>query len=68
MDEEFIHAGAVGEMTGLSVGALAQLRYRGIGPKFYKPTPRKVLYKRSEVIAWVESSARESSGAVGSYA
>lgn len=45
MDEEFIHAGAVGEITGLSVGALAQLRYRGIGPRFYKPTPRKVLYK-----------------------
>ncbi|ODU64418.1 MAG: hypothetical protein BGO97_10510 [Micrococcales bacterium 70-64] len=61
MDEDFIHAGAVGEITGLSVGALAQLRYRGIGPKFYKPTPRKVLYKRSEVIAWVEASARERS-------
>lgn len=68
MEEEFIHAGAVGEMVGLSVGALAQMRYRGIGPKFYKPTPRKVLYKRSEVIAWVEASARDRSGSVGLYA
>lgn len=68
MDEDFIHAGAVGEMTGLSAGALAQLRYRGIGPKFYKPTPRKVLYKRSEVIAWVEASVRDCSGAVTSFA
>ena len=40
MEEDFIHATAVGEITGLSAGALAQLRYRGIGPKFYKPTPR----------------------------
>ncbi|CAN5354538.1 hypothetical protein BH11ACT5_BH11ACT5_12650 [soil metagenome] len=59
MEEDFIHATAVGEITGLSAGALAQLRYRGIGPKFYKPTPRKVLYKRSEVIAWVEASVKE---------
>lgn len=68
MDEEFIHAGTVGEITGLSIGALAQLRYRGIGPKFYKPTPRKVLYKRSEVVAWVEASAQERSAAIASYA
>jgi len=59
MDDDFIHAAAVGEITGLSAGVLAQLRYRGIGPRFYKTTPRKVLNKRSEVIAWVEASAKE---------
>jgi hypothetical protein len=33
------------------------MRYTGkSGLKFYKPTPRKVLYKRSEVIEWVELS------------
>jgi len=44
----------------MSTGALAQLRYTGTGPRFYKPTPKTVLYKRSEVIAWVEASAHES--------
>ena len=29
MEEDFIHASTVGEITGLSAGALAQLRYRG---------------------------------------
>lgn len=58
MDEEYIHAEEVKEMTGLTVAALSQLRYRGIGPRFYKPTPRTVLYKRSEVIAWIEASAQ----------
>lgn len=55
---EFIPPAGVTEITGLSVGALAQLRYQGTGPQFYKPTPRTVLYKRSEVIAWIENSAR----------
>ncbi len=59
MEEEFIQPTTVTEITGLSIAALAQLRTRGRGPKYYKPTPRTVLYKRSEVIAWVEASAHE---------
>lgn len=62
MEEEFILPSLAGEITGLTVGALAQLRYHGTGPKFYKPTPRTVLYKRSEVIAWVEASAQTRTG------
>jgi predicted DNA-binding transcriptional regulator AlpA len=64
MEEEFIHPSIVGEITGLSIAALAQLRYQGKGPRFYKPTPRTVLYRRSEVIAWVEASAQARTGAV----
>lgn len=59
MEDEFIQPATVSEMTGMSTGALAQLRYTGTGPRFYKPTPKKVLYKRSEVIAWLEASAQE---------
>ncbi|WP_165068710.1 helix-turn-helix transcriptional regulator [Marisediminicola senii] len=62
MGEEFIQPAAVREITGLSIAALAQLRYQGRGPKFYKPTPRTVLYKRSEVVAWVEASAQTRTG------
>ncbi|MBX3100751.1 MAG: hypothetical protein KF761_14385 [Salinibacterium sp.] len=60
MEADFIQPAAVSEMTGMSTGALAQLRYTGTGPRFYKPTPKTVLYRRSEVIAWVEASAHES--------
>jgi predicted DNA-binding transcriptional regulator AlpA len=60
MDQDFIQPTEVETMTGLSVTALAQLRYQGKGPRFYKPTPKTVLYKRSEVIAWIEASVQTS--------
>ena len=41
MTEEFILP-VVAELTGLTVGGLAYLRYRGRGPRFYTPTPKKV--------------------------
>lgn len=68
MEDEFIQPAVVTEMTGMSVGALAQLRYAGGGPRFYKPTPKTVLYKRSEVIAWIEASARDRTTSSPSYA
>lgn len=45
-------------LPGLTRGALAQLRFTGKGPNYRKPTPKTVLYVESEVVAWVESSAR----------
>ncbi len=62
MTGEFIQPAEVVELTGLSIAALAQLRYHGKGPRFYKPTPRTVLYKRSEVLAWLEASAQTKTG------
>lgn len=57
MDSDFISPEEVAEITGMKVAALAQLRFTGKGPRFYKPTPRRVLYKRSEVLAWIEGTA-----------
>jgi hypothetical protein len=68
MKEEFVQPAVVSEMTGMSTGALAQLRYTGGGPRFYKPTPKTVLYKRSEVVAWVEASVRDRTSSTPSYA
>lgn len=48
----------VSRMPGMTKGNLAQLRYTGKGPKFYKPSPRVVLYKWSDVQAWVEGHAQ----------
>ena len=49
-------------LPGVSRGQLSQLRYNGTGPSYRKPTPKTVLYVKSEVIEWVESttSARRS--------
>ena len=68
MEHEFIQAAEVKEITGLSIATLAHLRYQGEGPRFYKPTPRTVLYKRSEVFDWLESSAQDATSASSSFA
>lgn len=49
--------------TFLSVNQLAQLRFtgaaeRGEGPKFLKPTPRTVVYREADIVAWLEASER----------
>jgi hypothetical protein len=46
------------DYTRLSVPALAQLRYLGRGPKYLNPTPRKNLYRRSDLDTWLNSSER----------
>jgi len=56
MTEEFIKPITVREMPGLSIVALAQLRCHGRSQCYYKPTPKTVLYKRSEILAWVIAS------------
>ncbi len=45
-------------LPGMTVGLLAQLRFRGNGPRYYKPTPRKVLYRESDLLEWLDASAR----------
>jgi hypothetical protein len=48
-------------IPGMTKGHLAQLRYKGHGPNFRKPTPKTVLYVRQEVLNWVESTTRSRS-------
>ena len=36
---------------------LATMRHNGIGPRFFKPTARTVLYDKKSVVDWVEQSA-----------
>ncbi|TFC20048.1 hypothetical protein E3O19_01370 [Cryobacterium algoritolerans] len=45
-------------VPGLTKSGLAQLRFTGKGPKYRKPTPKTVVYLESEVIEWVEGTAR----------
>ena len=41
-------------------GHMAQLRYTGKGPRFYKPTARTVIYKVGDLDDWINASARTS--------
>jgi predicted DNA-binding transcriptional regulator AlpA len=42
---------------GTTTGSLAQLAYQGNGPKYYKPSPRRVYYRKSDLDAWINSNA-----------
>lgn len=46
----------VSALTRLSKGHLAQLRYRGEGPKFLKPTSQTVIYREEDILSWLEST------------
>lgn len=50
---------ALGERLGLSVGALAQMRYRGNGPKFIKLGGRQIRYSEADVQAWLDQQTRD---------
>ncbi|GGA72413.1 hypothetical protein GCM10011490_23990 [Pseudoclavibacter endophyticus] len=50
---------------GLTKGNLAQRRYKGLAPKWLSPTPRTILYRESDVVAWIEASERTITGDAG---
>lgn len=54
-DDEIMTPEQVSEMTKLTLSQLSHLRWNGTGPNFYKPTSRIVRYRRSVVLAWLES-------------
>lgn len=45
-------------VPGTTKNYLAQLRHLGRGPTYLKPSPRKVLYRRDDVMAWIDASER----------
>lgn len=45
-------------LPGMTTTKLAQQRYAGTGPRYYKPTERTVIYSLADVMAWLESTAR----------
>ncbi|PRI10953.1 hypothetical protein B4915_08700 [Leucobacter massiliensis] len=44
-------------VPGLTVRNLEELRAKGRGPRYHKPTPKTVIYEQGDVDAWVEASA-----------
>lgn len=52
-------------VPGMTRSNLAQMRFTGKGPRFMKPSPRVVVYRRSDIIAWLEASERTSTAEVG---
>lgn len=55
-DLDFMTPPEVAVMLRTTVGALAQHRNRGSGPKFVR-AGRRVLYQRTDVLAWLQEGA-----------
>lgn len=54
---EYISPAGVADMIpGMTEKHLAQLRHKGGGPIYLKPTPKIVLYRTKDVVDWIESS------------
>lgn len=49
-------------IPGMSPNLLAQMRFRGDGPPFVKPSPRKVAYRRSAVEEWLRDREQTRTG------
>ena len=47
---------AVAEYLDTTTANLAQMRYRGTGPKFVKLGHRAIRYSWADVFAWVEAN------------
>lgn len=47
----------------LTVSNLGQMRFKGTGPRFLKPTPKTVVYREQDVIDFLEASERTSTAA-----
>lgn len=52
------------ELAKTTTAMLAQRRFSGLAPVFLKPTPRTVLYRETDVIAWIEGSEQSITGTV----
>ncbi|MDB5338702.1 MAG: hypothetical protein JWN70_4321 [Planctomycetaceae bacterium] len=50
------------KIPGTTKGYWAQLRFTGKGPRFFKPSPKVVIYEEADVESWIEQSARTQTG------
>ena len=55
--DEWLDLDDAARMMHMTRAALAQLRYRGGGPTFYRISAKTILYKHSGILDWMESRA-----------
>lgn len=61
MSQELLTPDQLAEkVPGTTAPYWAQLRFKGIGPKYLKLSPRKVLYRWSDVTEWLIQAERTS--------
>ena len=54
MVDRILNTTEVSTLTRVPIATLRWWRHQGIGPRSFKLGPRKVMYKESDVLAWLE--------------
>ena len=62
MERTVLRVDEVSELTGVPMATLRYWRHRGIGPTSYTLGPRRVVYDRAVVEAWIDEQRRSSGG------
>lgn len=57
---EYMTTQAVADYTGLSAKFWQELRSKGGGPGYAKPSPKVVLYRKSDIDGWIADHMRRS--------
>ncbi|MGX0975093.1 putative DNA-binding transcriptional regulator AlpA [Roseovarius sp. MBR-51] len=63
-DEDYLTSKEAACFIGLSRSWLEKRRVFGDGPPYYKIGPRRVLYRRAELIAWLEQHRTRATSSV----
>lgn len=58
--DNLLRPNEVAEILGVTIGALATMRYEGRGPRFIKISAKAVRYRRSDLEAWLEEQSAQS--------
>lgn len=53
IEKIFLRPAEVEEVYGIPEGSLANLRYRKVGPRFFKAGLRRVVYKVADIEEWI---------------
>lgn len=62
MNEKLATAAEVADRLGYTPEGLAQMRYRGNGPKFIKMGGRAIRYRWADVEAWLDQQTMQRTG------
>ncbi len=64
-EETYLRLSEASQFVRVSQSCLNKMRMFGTGPVYLKPSKRIVLYKRSDLVAWLEAGRRTSTSDPG---
>lgn len=53
------------ELLRTTRATLADMRFKGTGPRFIKPGARSVLYREEDILAWLDQNTVETKNPAG---